>query len=331
MSTKAHLTISSALAIALFTSGHVVGQGTCADLNITSLTYAAFNDSSIEVIAHTNPDTFFSYPTFALVNALGDTLTHENVNFFGITSNDQTHSSFLVDGQAMPSSPFIGTLVFTYMGLESTETCVYPIDGSLCPPAPCSALSIFIYNTGTGVDATFDWSMTDDGGTVVDNGTLELGAATATDGDSLCLPAGAYTLHMDQVSGPAGAYQFGATRGFPFDSGPHSIFFQSQPNDLPFTFFDLCVEGSNAVDELSGQGPSITVLDHSVTITSADGSALEHVDVLDASGHVVHRLGTNTDRALIDLHSQPAGLYLVRVASGASIGKVPFTQRIILL
>ncbi len=331
MSTKANLSLSTALAIALFTSGNVAGQGTCADLNITSLTYAAFNDSSIEVIAHTNPDTFFSYPTFALVNALGDTLTHENVNFFGITSNDQTHSSYLVDGQELPSSPFIGTLVFTYMGLDDTETCAYPIDGSLCPPAPCSALSVFIYNIGSGVDATFDWSMTDDGGTVVDSGTLELGTATATDGDSLCLPAGAYMLHMEQVSGPAGAYQYGVTRGFPFDSGPHSVFFQSQANDLPFTFFGPCIEGTNGLAELSVPGPSITMLDRAVAISSADGSALGTVEVLDARGRVLHRLDITTDRALIDLHSQPAGLYLVRVASGASIGKAPFTQRIILL
>ena len=330
MRTKKHFSILPALAIVFLANISAKGQGTCADLNITSLTYAAFNDSSIEVIAHTNPGTFFSYPTFALVDASGEALTYENVNFFGITSTDQTHSSFLIDGQEMPTSPFTGTLIFTYAGLDDMDTCIYPIDASLCPPAPCSPLSVYFYNTGSGVNATFDWTMTEDGGTEVGNGTLTLNTATATDADSLCLPPGNYTLHMEQTSGPAGAYQYGVSRWQPFFEGPHSVFFQSQPNDLPFVFYELCLEGTNGIGTLAEQAPSITVADRRLTLTSADGSAIGQVEVLDASGRIIHQARTDENRTTIDLHTQPVGVFVVRTSSGASNTAVSTTQRIIL-
>lgn|GEM_PF-1637504 len=335
MKTTAHFrtALCAALTIALGSSvpTGLRAQGTCADLNIVSVTYAAFNNTSIEVIAHAAPGAFFSYPSFSMVNEGGDTLTREQVNFFGIGESEQTHSSTLLDGQVLPSSPFTGDIVFTYYGLDEQDTCVYDFDGSLCPADPCNALQVFVFNSGSLVDATFTWSMTDDEGTLVGSGTLDIEAvAQQTDLDSLCLPAGAYTLHVGQLAGPPGAYRYGVTRNLFTTIGPESVFFQNQSNDLPFTFFEPCFEGTNSIEEQVDAVIGVTIADRIITLTRQDGSPLGMIDVFDASGRRAHRAQTSDGRTSLDLGSFSAGVYLLHVHDPSSNGTTSFAQRIIL-
>lgn len=323
MRTRAFL--GTTLCAALAAPAPVQAQGTCADLNILSVTYAAFNSTSIEVIAQTNPGTFFSYPSFSLVSALGDTITREEINFFGIGENVQTHSSPVVDGQSLPPTPFVGDLVFTYFGMDGTETCVYPFSGPLCPLTFCEPLEVFIFNSGSLVDASFAWTMTDADDDLIGSGDLTIAAADQqTDLDELCLNPGAYTLHMDQTSGPAGAFQYGVTRQIFMSVGPQSVFFQDQENHLPFDFFEPCFEGTNAIEETSADVVGLVLTDRHLTVNRRDGASLGTIEVRDASGRLVGQLSTNAAQTSIDLGSLASGIFMVRLASTS------FVQRIIL-
>ncbi|MEO8588590.1 MAG: T9SS type A sorting domain-containing protein [Flavobacteriales bacterium] len=331
MITPASLRTSLASGLLIATGSHAQAQGTCAELNIVSLTYAAFSDTAIEVIAHASPGTFFSYPSFRLVNDLGETLTHEEVAFFGIGESEQTHSSSLLDGQTLPTSPFVGSLVFTYYGLDDLDTCVFPIDGTLCPVEPCTPFRVFLYNNGSVLDANFAWTITDEDGLTVESGTLEITeAGTQTDQDEPCLPTGAYTLHVQQVSGPSGAFTYGVMRDQYASNGPWSVFFQSQPNDLPFLFFAPCIEGTNSIEDVGQNEVDITVADELVTITRRDGTSIGAIEVMDASGRSVNRSRTNDARATIDLRSRSAGVYVLRIGNLSSNVTTSFSQRIIL-
>ncbi len=136
-------------------------QSTCAELTILSVRYAAFNDSVIEVVAQAADGAFFSYPQFSLVDAENDTLTHEEVNFFGIGQGPQTHSSVLIAGHTLPTSPFNGTLVLSYSGPGEETFCAFPLSGSLCPPGPCVDMEVFVHRPPTAplLTTSFPWSV----------------------------------------------------------------------------------------------------------------------------------------------------------------------------
>ena len=317
----------------LFMAGATLlpAQNTCADLNILSLTYAAFNDSTIEVVASTAPGTFFSYPAFSLVNEQGDTITREYLNFFGVGQNAQTHTSPLVEGQSMPSSPFNGSLVFTYASMADRDTCVYPINASLCPPAPCAPLEVFVHNNGPVTDASFSWTVTDSDGNIMESGALDMNASeTQIAFGDLCLPPGEYTLSIDRTSGPATTYPFGVTRDFFNASGPTSVYVPGGANELHFLFFQLCSENTNSVEEVRDGVPVVSIVDDVVTVTRRNGTALGVVEVFDVSGRTIHRVSTRETRTTVDLRTRAEGAYLLRVAGTSQHGPTSFTQRIIL-
>lgn len=310
-------------------STHAFAQGTCTDLIINATTYAAFNDTAIEVVAQAAEGSFFSYPSFQLVDAEGDTITREQVFFFGIGSNPQTHSSVLQPGQLLPPPSFTGTLVLTYEGLDGRETCTYPLLESLCPAEACTAFRIYLFNTGSVVTASFNWQITDVNGATVINGTWDISTATAqVEEEEVCLPAGEYTLRAQQTSGPTGSYRYGLTRNDGGSSGPWSIFFQTQPNVLPFRYFGPCIAGANAIAEMTDPAPIISVLDRSITVATADGSGIGDVELYDTTGRVIHRSRTSGPQTMLDASAQAAGPYLLRVA--APDGRI-FTQRILIL
>lgn len=304
-------------------------QSNCADLNINAITYAAFNDTAIEVVAQAAEGSFFSYPAFLLVNAGGDTITREQVTFFGIGSNPQTHSSVLQSGQLLPPPNFTGSLVLKHQGMDGMETCTYPLSESLCPAEACTPFRVYLFSTNSVVNASFNWQITDVGGTIVSNGTWDISTSTLQiDEEEVCLPAGEYTLRAQQTSGPLGSYRYGVTRSDGGTNGPWSIFFQNQPNLLPFQFFGPCISGLNAIAELNDPAPIISVMDRSITVATADGSGIGAVELYDPTGRMTHRSRTSSSRTVLDASARAAGPYLLRIAAPA--GRI-FTQRILIL
>lgn len=88
----------------------------CCAFNLSgngTLTLTAYNQSSV----------LFDYPSFILLDANGDTVAYEVVNYFGISAGPQDHV-MIVSG-SIPL-PFFGTLQL-YTGFGSSLSCSWPV------------------------------------------------------------------------------------------------------------------------------------------------------------------------------------------------------------
>lgn len=305
-------------------------QNTCADLTILSVQYAAFNDSVIEVVAQASEGSFFSYPQFSLVDTGNDTLTHEDVNFFGIGQGPQTHSSVLRDGQTLPASPFEGTLVFSYSGPEEENFCTFPLSGSLCPPTPCVDMEVFVYRQATPplLTTSFTWSISDEAGGTVGSGALEIDAATGQLAlDDLCLPPGHYLLYVQQDDAIGTQFNFGVGQRNFTVAGPTAILLTGGEGDLPFTLHRQCFATGNGIPDQSTSAPTLALDGRTLIISNANGKPLGSIEILDATGRCVRRGTTMSSFTTFDLGDLAHGMHIVRTADISSTWKA---QRIIL-
>jgi len=308
----------------------LTAQNTCADLTILSVRYAAFNDSVIEVVAQAAEGSFFSYPSFSLVDAMSDTLTREQVNFFGVGQWPQTHSSMLIAGQTLPASPFTGTVLFTYSGPDEENFCTFPISSPLCPPAPCVDIQVYVSRIANPpmVTTSFSWTVTDEWDATVGTG---IGMIDAMNGQlalsDLCLPPGNYTLDMQQDDVIGDLFNFGVTqRNFSVE-GPHTALLPGGSASLLFTLYAPCFTGGNDIIEEVSTAPTLMLNDRSLTLLLANGGALGSIEILDATGRCVRRGNSASSSATFDLDDLACGMHIVRTATGPSIWKA---QRIIL-
>lgn len=309
-------------------------QSPCDALVIDDVLYGAFDGSTVMVdVTNTSTDLIFGYPWFLLIDAEGDTLTEESLDFFGIGSGGQTHRMDLRPGQTMPSSPFTGSLVLTYMdGVNPDPTCTFVLtDHPLCPPPPCTPIALFLQASSfPTVDAAFTWYLSDVDGNTVTEGQFTIDAeGSGSDIQEICLPPGDFTLHVARPFGTEGAFVFGASRNG-YVSGPVTPFIQQGDpaitTDLSFRFFPLCLESANHIQEVRPEGPSVVVTGDGLRITATDGQALGMLEVTDMAGRPVRRLDVRASSATLPLAGLAGGAYLLR-----SIGGRPFpAQRFVI-
>lgn len=300
---------------------HLTAQNTCADLTIVSIHYAAFNDSVIEVVAQAAEGSFFSYPQFSLIDTQNDTLTRENVNFFGIGQGPQTHSSVVVPGHVLPSSTFSGTLLFSYSGPGEENYCTFPISGSLCPPGPCVDMEVFVYRQALPplVSTSFNWTVSDGSGAPVGTGTLAIDAATGQLGlAELCLPPGQYSVHIHQNDAVGDQFYFGVGQRNFTVSGPLEGLMPGGEADLAFTLQARCIAGPNEIRESRSSAPTLMLNNRVLTISTTNGGPLGPVEILDSSGRCVQRGSSTSSTATMDLGDLACGVHVVRTANGPS-------------
>lgn len=310
--------------------GSLTAQSTCADLTIHSVRYAAFNDTVIEVVAQAAPGSFFSYPMFSLVNAENDTLTYEEVDVFGIGQGPQTHSSVLIAGHTLPTSPFNGTLVLSYSGPGEETFCAFPLSGSLCPPGPCVDMEVFVHRPPTAplLTTSFPWSVLDEGNATLASGTFQMDAvAQQLDVRDLCLPPGHYTLYVEQDGTLGDLFTVGVTQRNFSAFGPTGELTAGGSVSVPFTLQALCIAGTNGIKENPFKAPTLTLKDRSLVIHNEMGDPLGSIEILDPTGRCVRRGASTSSSLAFDLGALACGMHIVRAANITSTWKA---QRIIL-
>lgn len=320
----------SCLMLLLVPSLRSSAQATCADLSILSVQYAAFNDSVIEVVAQASAGSFFSYPQFSLIDTDNDTLTHEEVNFFGIGQSPQTHSSILRAGQTLPTSPFEGSLLFRYSGPGEESFCTFPLSGSLCPPEPCIEMEVFVYRQAvpTLVTTAFNWAVSNEEGSTVGSGILEIDAAAGQVAlADLCLPPGNYLLHAEQEEAVGDDLNVGVGQRNFIVTGPMSTLPAGGEIDLPFTLQAQRIATGNGITETRSTGPLLLLDARVLTISSREGLPLGSIEILDATGRCVRRRTTTSSLATMELADLACGMHFVRTVP---ISRISRTQRIIL-
>ncbi len=288
----------------------------CDSLEITSVQYAPFG-GGLHVLLHNASTELLSVPTFDAYDANGDTLVLGAFNFFGIGPGvTQLHQLPLVAGASEAASPFTGTLLLHYQDEVDDQTCLYPfIAIDLCPaPQPCIPLLVYAYQQGGLVETDLDWSVSDADNIVQADGVLHMdgtgfGYATA----ELCLPPGAYSMHMEQDVPAGNILQVGMTQaGFAYSDGTNTQLPVGGSVDHAFGFYASCIDDEQTINEPGAEAPTVFIEGRVLWITSLDGSALGPMIILDDMGRTVRSIRANADRIAADLSALAPGAYLVR-------------------
>lgn len=305
-------------------------QDPCDDVEVTLLRYGAFSDTMLRLDVMNNGDFFFNYPMFGIIDQTGDTIAR-TVNFsFGMANGAHGEQLEMNEGLALPQSPFTGSVLLQWaLDPEPTNSCLLEVTNiELCPPAPCAPLSVMMFNfSSEPQDAGFTWYITDTNGSTVSDGGLFLSAnGSGTVMQNICLPPGAYVLHMAQPFSAPGNFVFGLGNESFLESGPTTPFVPngnpSVTTDLPFTFYPACAEMGNNISEPTGSAFQLAQDGRTLIVRSTGGSPLGALQVLDASGKLVRTFATTNDSILLDLTTEATGLYFLRSLDRASTASV---------
>lgn len=306
------------LATLIITGISGMAQNACDSLEIVSVTYSPFSDTLIEVrVINHYQQTFFSYPGFLLLNAQGDTLAKETVNFFGIGSI-QTHLMAVKPGM-ITSAEFEGTLELWTLFFD-TLACTWTDTFRLCPDSCFEVYPTFANFGGALVTGSIGWSMLDSNNMVVGTGTFELNDTTQMDEDTLCLTPGHYTLMLDST-GPVGGQPYVSLRS-PFYGSQLQWQFTGNSDEFPFVFFNACIDRSTSIAETpEGMDPNLLIFasDKRIMILSTK-TPIGMVQVYDLRGRLVHASHESGQQATLSLRGQASGIYLVRVQGDGVAG-----------
>ncbi len=282
----------------------------CDSLVLAGVSWAPFSDTALMVHVFNPTSQLFDYPGFVLLDANGDTLAKETVNFFGIGS-ESWHTLSMQPGAVVPDAPFTGTLeLWTLFGQHLA--CSWTMTFNLCPPAPCAPLTAMIQNTGGALAlGSFHYTIRHLGDLVA-TGTFELTDAAQYDSDSLCLPPGNYLMEVVPDQGPTGGQlQFGVGLGDAVQ-GPTAPLVFTTLSAVAFNFYVDCADGTQHVAEHHAGQLRVACGNGTASVERTDGKPLGYLQVVDAHGRLVARMEEQTGRHLFETSSWSRGLYVLQ-------------------
>lgn len=251
----------------------VKAQSPCTDLDILSVRYSPFSDSSVIVEVANSGSEIFSYPGFVLIHSNGDTLALETVNYFGI-GEQSVHQLAVRPGIMAPTEMFQGQLQL-HTGFFNELACTWPLNEVLCLTDDCADMVIGFENWGGAlVLGDFTFSITDSTGAEVDAGAFTMTAEEQYWQHSVCLSIGNYTYQVTTLGGPTGGGptmtvssspwfgSIGISRPFPWH--------EASTFELEVPFYLHCMEsGILNVRDAESARPTVTVMyDGSQTMLS---------------------------------------------------------------
>lgn len=289
-------------------------QDPCDSVEVVSVSYAPFSETAMQVVLRHTSNQFLSYPHCWLVDQDADTVAREGLTLFGLSGPTESRHYLELDNDTdVPATPFTGTVLFLFSGVEGFNYCALPVTTPLCP-AQCMPLQVFVQpQTGNVVTSSFPWSMTDSTGAVVSMGTLNIDADMWQNEDALCLMPGPYTLHIEQPVAAGTGFQVGVMQQGFLSSTPMATLAAGATLDLPFDFYPPCFDRQTGVVERDETPAVITVHYRQLTIKQPDQRALGEVALFDATGRCVARAWANASTLTMDLTSFAPGVHLVRV------------------
>ncbi len=301
----------------MFTVSDGGGVGTCADLELVSVHWHAFNDTVLMVLVANPTFAPFDYPNFILFDSSGDTLAIETVNPFAIT--DQSwHVLRVMDGVVMPPAPFEGRLEL-WTGFTDSLACTWEQTFDLCPPAPCAELSPTVANSGgPPITGQFNWQLYDDMG-IIANGVFELTPDAQQADTSICLPPGNYHLNVSPVDPFFMGVLYYNLNAPGWQYTPSLIVSVSLPVLLPFTFYGPCISGTQSLGEHTLPALITAPTYGGIWVQHPDGLPLGPLWLFDMQGRLIFNTTASTDRLFVP--TPAPGVYVLR--AGARTVKVP--------
>ncbi len=293
----------------------LIAQSPCDELVIEGISYSPFDSTAIEVIVNNSSSDIFSYPSFVLLDAQGDTLAREVTGFFGIGMGPQAHYPVTVPGAAIPEVPFDGTLLLLGM-FGDTLYCEFDLTAiSLCPPEECIPAEIYLTNTGPLVSFDVYWwviNVTD--GSQVATGSFPMDDVMHTHFDALCLPPGRYILELSPFSPIDENYVLGITNNYAFSIGTNVAQQQdSTPLDLSFHWYEACIDQTQSIDDNSARDIQLILQHGAIQITAPDHLPLGEVVLWASDGRLLEARSTGSPSLSLSVEGLAASVILVRV------------------
>lgn len=285
----------------------------CDSLIITSVSWAPFSDTALLVHVFNPTSELFDYPGFILLDANGDTLAKETVNFFGIGA-ESWHLLTVQPGAVIPEGPFNGTLELWEL-FYGTFACSWNLPFDLCPPMPCAPLTAYIANNGGALAiGTFQYTIRHSGDLVA-NGTFEMTDNAQYDSDPLCLPPGNYLMEVVADQAPSGGQPyFGVSLGNGIQ-GPTAPVIVTTLSAVAFNFYQPCADAAQQVAEVPAARLVFLRNGSGISISRTDGHALGRVEIYDAQGRLAARTNETSGSFTFHAAGWAPGLYVLRATS----------------
>lgn len=295
------------------------GPSPCDDVQIVSILYAAFSDS-IVVHAINGSSDIFSYPGFILFDANGDTVAVETVDLFGLPE-ESWHMLRIPDDVEITDPEFSGTLEL-WTGFYDSLVCSWPVEVALCPPAPCATIIPYVQNLGGALTiGTFTYTITGDSGTVA-TGEITLDDDTQYASDTLCIPAGGYTIEVSSGA-TMGQPWFGVTTPGMMTGAQVPVMDQAT---LEFEFYEECTDITTAVPvRISNDHVSVRQFDGGVIIERKDGAPIGAYSLFATNGSIISEGSSQESSLLIGRSTLAPGIYIFQFTHGSELQgvKVP--------
>ncbi|HMC97380.1 MAG TPA: hypothetical protein VKG92_07005 [Flavobacteriales bacterium] len=291
-------------------------QDDCATLSIASIHYSPFTDTIVEVRVLNSASFGFNEPSLVLYDGNGDTLAWSYWDFF-VIGPDQTFLLPLAADANVPVGFFDATVeVWTYS--NSTLACtLYPPYTNLCPSGPCAAVYPSVIGAPSGHQV--DWNVTDAEGDTVATGTMVVPAGGSQTRDTLCLPPGAYSLGMEDVTGIAqGAsfYMLGS-QWWAAPTSPHVLLESGGVSS--FVFYEACITDQNSIPEIDPDVMDVSIVNGQLRVSRPNGTSLRQVQLMDTAGRLLRTASGNGTVFIVNIADLPPGVLMVTATDAAGM------------
>ena len=288
-------------------------QSPCDDLSVTSVTYAPFTDTLIQITLQNTGIELFDLPGIILFDQNGDTLAMESVDLFGIGPTSIHQLEFHANA-IIPNGPFMATLEL-WTDFYAQLTCTFSLIADLCPSDTCTSVYVDLGNFGGAlVTSNFDWMITDTLLNELASGTFELTTLVQqSDRDSVCLPHGNYLYWVNSPQATGGQLFFAVNSGPLALSGPGATLIQGGGDqNVPFTLFESCIDTPQAIEDPTLELLEIQVVNGLIHIVAPGNRKIGPIEIYDLQGRVVFRKNIAASTAILDLGDRSTGVYLFK-------------------
>lgn len=302
------------------------GQENCSDLMPGTFGYCPFDSNLVEVRLLNSGPIGWSYPYLVMYNTSGDSLATAPPDLFALT-DEQVFVLNVIDHTAINDGGVYPQLeLYTAMDGDSLR-CSWVLSGMFCYPGICSTVFPYVHNGDISeANTPYDWSVTDAGNEVVASGQLVLQPGQLEAMDTVCLPPGDYTLHMENPA-VSGANAFFRMRGSAWNSPASPTVSFDSGDASSFTILAACMDDANGIQDVDADAWKIHQSGSSIRIEHANGMSVGDVELLDSTGRLLIQATGNTSTLLIPTNGFSAGVVLVRVKDQA---ERTFVQRIVI-
>lgn len=312
MKTVLRILLGIPLALQMLTSMAQVGN--CDSLQVLDFQLNPFNTEQLVLrSAYSDFDNFINYPGFSLVDEDLYILAQEEVNFFGM-STEQVHVLDVFDLEVAEGDAIFGDLELWSFFYENLE-CVLPGPFVLWPEQECVPLrmTLNIYDVDSA-GGNLSWNISEEGGEPLESQTVALDTMPELFHFDFCLTPGCgYTLNIEttEMEGTGMAYNLHYNNFLAV--GAFGTFTAADAQNHSFDLYDCLLTGEDEVSSAKYNLYPNPVSDR-VFMEFEKTELPQMIFVTDLTGREIVRI-ENPEVQLLSIKCSewPSGVYLVSV------------------